>query len=98
MGGLKALFLASGAVLAATSLAQAADLLPPPPAVEPAPYVPQEFAGWYIRGDVGVAIQTGSINPKVSPNPLIANAIRPTSSRKPNHSRNQPTMLCGSRV
>jgi opacity protein-like surface antigen len=71
MGGLKALFLASGAVLAATSLAQAADLLPPPPAVEPAPYVPQEFAGWYIRGDVGVAIQTGSINPKVSPNPLI---------------------------
>ncbi len=72
MGGLKALFLVSGAVVAMTSLAQAADLLPPPPPVEPAPIMPApEFGGWYLRGDVGLAIETGSINPVISPNPLI---------------------------
>ena len=30
-----------------------------------------EFGGWYLRGDVGLAIETGSINPAISPNPLI---------------------------
>jgi opacity protein-like surface antigen len=70
MGSLKALFLVSGAVIAMTGLAQAADLLPPPPPVEP-PVASPEFGGWYLRGDVGVAIQSGSLNPSISPNPLI---------------------------
>jgi opacity protein-like surface antigen len=72
MGGLKALFLISGAVLGMTSLAQAADLLPPPPPMEPAPFSGgAEFSGWYLRGDVGMAVQTGNINLAISPNPLI---------------------------
>ncbi|MGO8834714.1 MAG: outer membrane protein [Roseiarcus sp.] len=71
MGGLKALFLVSSAVVAMTGLAQAADL-PPPPPMEPAPMMPPpEFGGWYLRGDIGLAVQTGSINPAISPNPLI---------------------------
>ncbi len=71
MGGLKALFLASGAAIAMASLAQAADL-PPPPAIEPAPpMVAPEFGGWYLRGDIGIGAQTGAINPVINPNPLI---------------------------
>ena len=69
MGGLRALFLTGGAVVAMGSLAQAADL-PPPPAVEPAPMMaPAEFGGWYIRGDIGLGVQTGSINPVDHPEP-----------------------------
>ncbi|WP_246731424.1 outer membrane protein [Methylocapsa sp. S129] len=30
-----------------------------------------DFSGWYLRGDVGMALQTGSINTNISPNPLI---------------------------
>jgi opacity protein-like surface antigen len=68
MGSLKALFLVSGAVIGMTTLARAADLLPPPPPMEPAPL---EYSGWYLRGDVGVGVQTGNINLNLSPNPLI---------------------------
>jgi opacity protein-like surface antigen len=72
MGSLKALFLVSGAVIGMTSLAQAADLLPPPPRMEPAPVMSgPDFSGWYLRGDVGMAIQSASLGPSISPNPLI---------------------------
>jgi opacity protein-like surface antigen len=71
MGGLKALFLVSGAIVGMTSLAQAADLLPPPPPMEPAPMAATEFSGWYLRGDVGMAVQTGNLSPSISPNPLV---------------------------
>jgi opacity protein-like surface antigen len=71
MGSLKALFLVSGAVIGMTSLAQAADLLPPPPPMEPAPMMSADFSGWYLRGDVGMAIQSGNLSPSISPNPLI---------------------------
>jgi opacity protein-like surface antigen len=53
MASLKAILCACGIALGAVGVAQAADLLPPPPPVEP--YV-QSFSGWYIRGDVGVGI------------------------------------------
>lgn len=70
MGGLKALLLVSGALVATATLAQAADL--PPPPIEPAPMMPApEFSGWYLRGDVGFGIETGSIRPSISPDPLI---------------------------
>ena len=36
--------------------------------MEPAPL---EYSGWYLRGDVGVGVQTGNINLNLSPNPLI---------------------------
>jgi opacity protein-like surface antigen len=72
MGSLKALFLVSGAVIGMTSLAQAADLLPPPPPMEPAPMVSQEFSGWYLRGDVGMGIQSNNVSVSTSPNPLLA--------------------------
>jgi opacity protein-like surface antigen len=71
MGSLKALFLVSGAVVGMTSLASAADLLPPPPPMEPAPIMGAEMSGWYLRGDVGIAVQTGNVNLSISPNPLI---------------------------
>ncbi len=71
MGGLKALFLVGGALAAMTTVSQAADLLPPAPAIEPAPPVAQEFSGWYLRGDVGVGVQTGNLSPSITPNPLI---------------------------
>jgi opacity protein-like surface antigen len=71
MGSLKALFLVTGAVICMTSLAQAADLLPPPPPMEPAPMVSQEFSGWYLRGDVGMGIQSNNVSVSTSPNPLL---------------------------
>jgi opacity protein-like surface antigen len=72
MGGLKALLLVSGAVVAMTTLTHAADLLPPAPAMEPAPPVTaHEFSGWYLRGDVGMAISSGNLSPSISPNPLV---------------------------
>jgi opacity protein-like surface antigen len=70
MGSLKALFLVSGAVIGMTNLAQAADL-PPPPPMEPTPMSAPDFSGWYLRGDVGAAVQTGNINLALSPNPLV---------------------------
>jgi opacity protein-like surface antigen len=71
MSGLKALFLVGGALVAMTSLSQAADLLPPAPAIEPPPPATQDFSGWYLRGDVGLAMQTGKLSPSISPNPLV---------------------------
>jgi opacity protein-like surface antigen len=70
MGSLKALFIASGVIVGMTGLAQAADLLPPPPPMEPAPI--QEFSGWYLRGDVGMAINTSNVSVSTNPNPLAA--------------------------
>lgn len=56
MGSIKALTMA-GMVVAfgAIAPASAADLLPPPPHIEPAPII-VETSGWYLRGDVGVGI------------------------------------------
>jgi opacity protein-like surface antigen len=71
MGSLKAIFLASSAVIGMAGFAQAADLLPPPPPMEPAPMAAPEYSGWYLRGDVGMAIQTGNLSPSITPNPLI---------------------------
>lgn len=71
MASLKGLFFLGGAVIGMTGFAQAADLLPPPPPMEPAPMAAPEYSGWYLRGDVGVGIQTSNINLNLSPNPLI---------------------------
>jgi opacity protein-like surface antigen len=77
MAKLKAVILAGGAALAASLLAMpnlaiAADLLPPPPALEPAPpLAAPEFGGWYLRGDTGLGMQTGAKSIAISPNPLI---------------------------
>ena len=57
MASLKALTLASVAVLALTRFAAAADLLPPPPMPEPPPPV---FGGWYLRGDIGMAVNAST--------------------------------------
>jgi opacity protein-like surface antigen len=56
MGSLKALILASVALTGLATVVKAADLLPPPPMVEPMAPAPVEFGGWYLRGDVGVGI------------------------------------------
>jgi opacity protein-like surface antigen len=56
MAKYKAFIVASGALFALARAAGAADLLPPPPALEPLPPAPIEFSGWYLRGDLGLAI------------------------------------------
>ena len=53
MDRFKVLSLAGLMALAAVPAAYAADLLPPPPQLEPYPE-PMESSGWYLRGDVGV--------------------------------------------
>lgn len=54
MGSSRALIAAATLVIGASSGAFAADLLPPPPPIAPPP--PVDYGGWYLRGDVGVAI------------------------------------------
>ena len=71
MASLKALTLASVAVLALTRFATAADLLPPPPMPEPPPPV-AEFSGWYLRGDVGGAVNGWAPKLGISPDPIAA--------------------------
>lgn len=72
MGSFRALTLAGVFALGAASVAAAADMPYPPPMPAPAPVVIEEFSGWYLRGDIGVGINS---NPKLStsPNPLNAN-------------------------
>jgi opacity protein-like surface antigen len=71
MASLKALTLASVAVLALTHAAAAADLLPPPPAIEPLPpSASPEFGGWYLRGDIGLAATASKQSLVNSPDPL----------------------------
>lgn len=56
MGNIKALLIASISAIAAITGARAADMLPPPVHMPQPAYVPVEFSGWYLRGDVGVGI------------------------------------------
>jgi opacity protein-like surface antigen len=72
MAKFKALILAGGALLAFTRVVAAADLLPPPPALEPLPPAPMEFNGWYLRGDIGLGFNATAPNLAVSPDPLAA--------------------------
>jgi len=72
MAGLKALALASVVMLVATASASAADLLPPPPALEPLPPASgPDFSGWYLRGDVGVSAPATTPSFASNPNPLV---------------------------
>jgi opacity protein-like surface antigen len=75
MGSLKALTLASAVALAAIpatqmSTAYAADLLPPPPQLEPPPLrgPVEEPVGFYLRGDLGVGIDTiSNLSSEITP-------------------------------
>jgi opacity protein-like surface antigen len=69
MVALKAVALATVAVLALARAASAADLLPPPPPAPEPPLAPIDQGGWYLRGDVGVGFNN-SPSGNVSPNPL----------------------------
>jgi len=57
------------ALFALMSPALAADLPPAPPVVELPPPV-AEFSGWYLRGDVGVGINSAPTGLTVSPDPI----------------------------
>jgi len=70
MAALKALTLAGAAVIAVATGASAADLLPPPPPLEPYAPMAADFSGWYLRGDVGLGVEAGNLNLKNSPDPL----------------------------
>jgi opacity protein-like surface antigen len=91
MSPLRALSLAA-TVAIAPQVARAADMLPPPPMVE-APLRgaiiadPGEMSGWYIRGDVGVNINTATYdstfnatNALGGPAPLISTLGVPQKS------------------
>lgn len=56
MGLNRALALAATAFVALSGMARAADLLPPPPPPAPEPYIAPASGGWYLRGDVGIAL------------------------------------------
>ena len=75
----KALILAGGAFLALASAAVAADL-PPPPPMEPLPPAPAEFSGWYLRGDVGGAINANTPSLGISPDPLVGLSATATNT------------------
>ncbi len=74
MAKLKALTLAGVAILAMTGLAAAADLLPPPPALEPLPAA-AALNGWYLRGDVGVGADATTASLVNDPDPLAAGTL-----------------------
>jgi opacity protein-like surface antigen len=72
MADLRALALSAVALVALSSAAFAADLLPPPPAFEPAaPISSPEMGGWYIRGDVGVGVNN-NMSGTSTPDPLVS--------------------------
>src|SRR5579872_7351876 len=57
MASLRAVIVAGAVAIGAMGAAHAADLdLPPPPPVEAPP--PPPVSGWYLRGDVGVGINS----------------------------------------
>ena len=68
MAKLRGLVIAAGAAIASYGWANAADLLPPPPPLPPAP-VP-EFGGWYLRGDLGFGVAAGVPQLKNTPDPI----------------------------
>jgi opacity protein-like surface antigen len=71
MASLKALTLASVAVVALTRVAFAADLLPPPPMMEPPPPMSgPDLGGWYLRGDVGVSQNATTPKLENTPDPI----------------------------
>ncbi len=60
MRSFKTLALAGGMAMVAAGAARAADFSPPhhPSIAPPAPIVISEASGWYLRGDVGVGVQS----------------------------------------
>jgi opacity protein-like surface antigen len=80
MATFKALIIAGGAFFALAQAAVAADLLPPAPPLEPLPPAPVEFNGWYLRGDVGGAINANTPSVGISPNPLAGLASTATNN------------------
>ena len=62
--------LACAAILAVSTAVYAADLLPAAPQLQPLPPEPQDFSGWYLRGDIGVGVNVDNIGLKNSPDPL----------------------------
>ena len=91
MASLKALTLASVAVLSLTRFATAADLLPPPPEPPPPPII-QEFSGWYLRGDVGLAVNSWTPSLGISPDPVAAGLASGFLDANANNSFNNSTL------
>ena len=84
MASLKALTLACVAALALTGVAKSADLLPPPPALEPLPPAP-ELGGWYLRGDVGVGATASTPNLVNTPDPIAIGGFSPAANQSFNN-------------
>ncbi|MDB5593350.1 MAG: porin [Hyphomicrobiales bacterium] len=73
MGRSSALTLAALALVAGASAASAADMLMPLPAApRMAPAPAPEFSGWYLRGDVGVGVDS-TASWSMTPNRMLGN-------------------------
>ncbi len=92
MANLRALILASAALVGLGRAALAADLLPPPPVIEPAPPA-AEFGGWYLRGDVGLSTNSSSIDLENVPNPLATGFYSAAATQSFNNTSLSSSML-----
>ena len=92
MAKYRALILAGGALVALTRVVAAADLLPPPPALEPLPPAPMEFNGWYLRGDIGLGFNATAPSLAVSPDPLAAGIAAGTLNTDATNNFYNPTI------
>lgn len=64
-------FALAGVAAASCGWARAADL-PPAPSLPPPSPAEAEFGGWYLRGDVGVGVNSTAPELKTSPDPIVA--------------------------
>jgi opacity protein-like surface antigen len=75
MAKYRALIIAGGALFALARSAGAADLLPPPPALESPPPAAMEFNGWYLRGDLGIGASAGTPAFPQTPDPIASASV-----------------------
>ena len=91
MARLKASVIAAGVAFAPGGLAGAADLPPAPRLPSPAPGA-EEFGGWYLRGDVGVGINAGSVDLQNYPDPIATGISSGFLSSQANQAYNNTTL------
>jgi opacity protein-like surface antigen len=65
----------AGIAAASCGWANAADL-PPAPSLPPASPAEAQFGGWYLRGDVGVGVDSTAPELEASPDPIAAGVAR----------------------
>jgi opacity protein-like surface antigen len=91
MARYKASLIAAGVALASGGLASAADLPPAPRLPSPAPVV-DHYGGWYLRGDVGIAVNASSVDLQNDPDPIATGISSGFLSSQANQAYNNTTL------